>query len=69
MKSPKETTLLVVDDEADLRSASLLTSRGKAITCLPLKTEEALKSLKHAGRHLISDIRMPGRDGIELSTG
>ena len=68
MKTPKETTLLVVDDEADLRNAIAFDFTRKGYHVLTAENgADAFKIVESTPIDVvISDIRMPGGDGIEL---
>ncbi|MBI2606688.1 MAG: response regulator [Deltaproteobacteria bacterium] len=69
LKEPKDTTLLVVDDEGDLREAimSFLKRRGYRV----LGAENGREALAILERGepvdlVLTDVRMPNGDGIEL---
>ena len=68
MKSPKEVTLLIVDDEEHLRESIVFDFTRKGFNVL--SAENGRKAyeliLKHPVDLVISDIRMPGGDGLEL---
>ena len=64
-----ERTVLVVDDDAAMREmlASLLEDEGVRCTAAA-NVDEALKQVReHSFDAVLSDIRMPGRDGIEFT--
>ncbi len=65
---PKETTLLIVDDDNDLRDELIFIFTDKSFRVLNASNgNEALKIAKSNPIDLVlSDIRMPGGDGIEL---
>lgn len=68
MKSPKETVVLVVDDEADLRNAIAFDFKRKGFQVqTAVNGTEAFKLLQQTPVDvIISDIRMPGGDGVQL---
>lgn len=68
MKEPKDVVLLVVDDEDDLRKAIVrdFTRRGYRVLAAR-NGAEALAIVKEQPVDIVlSDVRMPGGDGIEL---
>lgn len=68
MKQPAETRILIVDDEADLRDAIAFDFKRKKYQVLTAANGvEAFNIVKQQPVDVvISDIRMPGGDGIEL---
>lgn len=68
MKEPKDTTLLIVDDEGDLREAimSFLKRRGYRVLGAE-NGHEAFAVIEREPVDLVlTDVRMPNGDGIEL---
>ncbi len=68
MKKPADTRLLIVDDEVDLRDALAFDFKRKGYQVLTASNGvEAFSVVKQQSIDVvISDIRMPGGDGIEL---
>jgi CheY-like chemotaxis protein len=67
-KSPKDTKILIVDDEADFRNVLAFSFKRKGYQVMSAPNGEAAFELIQSERVdvVISDIRMPGGDGIEL---
>lgn len=68
MKDPKDVTLLVVDDEEALRNAIAFDFERKGFNTL--KASNGLDAFELVGKQrpdlVITDVRMPGGDGVEL---
>ncbi len=68
MRDPKEVTVLVVDDEAALKKALVFDFKRKGYRVLEAGNgKEAFDVLSRENVDIVlSDIRMPGGDGVEL---
>ncbi|MDD8026813.1 MAG: response regulator [Acidobacteriota bacterium] len=58
--------ILVVDDEESIRKTFVLLLNGKYRVVAAKDAEEALDKQKNGYDLVIADLRLPGRDGIEL---
>jgi len=68
MKNPGSLKILIVDDEPDLREVMTYDLKGEGFQVVEAANgRSAFDLIKAGGIHLvISDVRMPGGDGIEL---
>lgn len=68
--NPQDSTILIVDDEPDLRDAIAFEFKRKGFNVVTAESgHEALALLEKQPVHIIlSDVRMPDGDGIELLT-
>lgn len=68
MREAKNTTILVVDDEVDLRSAIVFDFKRKGFQTLEASSGDAAFELLRQGKVdiVLSDIKMAGSTGVEL---
>ncbi|MCL4474448.1 MAG: response regulator [Actinobacteria bacterium] len=68
MKSDKETSVLVVDDEATIREVLQRTLASEGYDCATAgNVDEAVGKMQNRGFELVlTDIMMPGKSGVEL---
>ncbi len=68
MKEPKDVTLLIVDDEKDLRSAIVFDFKRKGFQVLEAENGKQAFDIVQSQKVdvVISDVQMPGGNGIEL---
>ncbi|MCX6558941.1 MAG: response regulator [Candidatus Aminicenantes bacterium] len=60
--------ILVVDDEESIRKTFVLLLNGKYRVVAAKDAEEALDKQKNGYDLVIADLRLPGKDGVELIT-
>jgi DNA-binding NtrC family response regulator len=60
--------ILVVDDEESIRKTFVLLLNGKYRVVAAKDAEEALDKQKNGFDLVIADLRLPGKDGVELVT-
>lgn len=60
--------ILLVDDEETIRKTFLLLLKDKYRVTAAKDAEEALDKAKSAFDLVIADLRLPGKDGVELVT-
>jgi DNA-binding NtrC family response regulator len=58
--------ILVVDDEESIRKTFVLLLNGKYRVTAAKDAEEALDKQKNGFELIIADLRLPGKDGVEL---
>ena len=59
-------TVLLVDDDADVRESTTALLRASGFTVLGFASAKALLAADPEGQCLLADIRMPEMDGLQL---